>query len=369
MSALNTAFARTSAGETELAHASLGLSLIQRKLLALVSAERPLNQIHLNHVLHEDEVERSIARLLELGLIMSADLAASPPPLRLGEPPRKSFSPVLPIVVTVVVLAGAGIWLMNRHQGVRPPPTAAAATNAVEEIADASPTNSPSPDIKEEVSAVPAIVPAPTKTSDSPARRNVDSAKPAVKPGSQATAAAKDSAKPIAPQAAPSAAASLALIDESKTNAKTPVARTEPPEPDPVAEPAAPQPGADTAPIDIAPAQPAAVAAAQPATVAAATIAETPPPPTPAQAVAKVIYREAPNFPPEAVIQGVTSGNVKVRLNIDSNGAVTNVTIVESRPRKLFDKAVLRALNRWKFEPTGGPQIVETEVVFTVANE
>src|ERR1700704_753258 len=100
MSALNTAFARTSAGDTELAHASRGLSLLQRKLLALVSAETTLNQVHLNHVLHEDEVERSVARLLELGLIKPAGIAASPQPLRLREPPRTSFSRLLPIVVT-----------------------------------------------------------------------------------------------------------------------------------------------------------------------------------------------------------------------------------------------------------------------------
>jgi protein TonB len=128
-----------------------------------------------------------------------------------------------------------------------------------------------------------------------------------------------------------------------------------------VAAQAAPQPSADPAPIDIALAPPAAVAAAR--------LAETPPPPTPAQALAKLIYKETPNFPPEAVLQGVTSGNVKVRLNIDGKGAVSKVIIVESRPRKLFDKAVIRALNRWQFEPTGEPQIVETEVVFTVDNQ
>ena len=48
---------------------------------------------------------------------------------------------------------------------------------------------------------------------------------------------------------------------------------------------------------------------------------------------------------------------------------MSEVIIVESRPRKLFDIAVIRALNRWKFEPTGGPQIVETEVVFAVENQ
>lgn len=292
---------------------------------------------------------------------------------------------MLPIIVTVAVLAVAGIWLLNRHQGVRPPPVAVAKPSAAEDVADATPANLPSPDIKEDISAVPAIVPSLAITSDAPARRELDSAKPAVKPRSTVTAPAKDSAKPIAPPTAPSAAPPLAVIDESKTNAKPPVARAEPPQPDPVAVQAAPQPGAAPAPIDNAPAQPAAAAPAQPAAaapaqpaavasvppaaVAVARSTEAPSPPKPAQAAAKVIYKEAPNFPPEAVIQGVTSGNVKVRLNIDGNGAVTNVIIVESRPRKLFDKAVIRALNRWKFEPTGGPQIVETEVVFTAANE
>jgi protein TonB len=41
------------------------------------------------------------------------------------------------------------------------------------------------------------------------------------------------------------------------------------------------------------------------------------------------------------------------RLQVDEKGLVTNVTIVEANPRRVFDREVIRALSQWKFKPEG----------------
>jgi protein TonB len=99
--------------------------------------------------------------------------------------------------------------------------------------------------------------------------------------------------------------------------------------------------------------------------MAAPTSADATPKPS---AVTKILHREDPVFPREAINEGITSGNVKVRLSVTGNGTVSSVTVTESQPRKVFDKAVIGALKRWKFESTGAPQTVETEVAFSTGN-
>lgn len=77
----------------------------------------------------------------------------------------------------------------------------------------------------------------------------------------------------------------------------------------------------------------------------------------------KLISREAPKFPSEALDQGISSGTVKVRLSVAGDGSVTQVDIVESQPQGVFDKVVKRALFRWKYEG-GKAETVDAMVVF-----
>jgi TonB family protein len=60
------------------------------------------------------------------------------------------------------------------------------------------------------------------------------------------------------------------------------------------------------------------------------------------------VHRVDPDFPTEAVRAGATKGKVTVRLTIDAAGKVTNVEIVDAIPRRLFDRAVQRALADWR---------------------
>jgi protein TonB len=110
-------------------------------------------------------------------------------------------------------------------------------------------------------------------------------------------------------------------------------------------------------------------AGTQPLTVIAlvaallATLVMMAPAPAHAQSARKAVSREAPAFPSDALDDGVDSGSVKVRLSVAADGSVTNVDILEANPKGYFEKAVKRALVRWKYEP-GAAETIDTLVTF-----
>ncbi len=84
-----------------------------------------------------------------------------------------------------------------------------------------------------------------------------------------------------------------------------------------------------------------------------------------AQAAApKIIKKVPPEFPREAAQQSITSGVIKAKMSIDGDGKVTEVAIVEAEPRRVFDRAVTRALMDWRFEASGEKQTHEVKLVF-----
>jgi protein TonB len=97
--------------------------------------------------------------------------------------------------------------------------------------------------------------------------------------------------------------------------------------------------------------------------------APPPPPPPPKPAVRKgvvPISRVNPEYPGEAIRKNISSGRVVARLNIDEKGNVTEVKIIESKPPRVFDRAVTEALAQWKFEADGEKYVGEVEVNFTL---
>ena len=76
------------------------------------------------------------------------------------------------------------------------------------------------------------------------------------------------------------------------------------------------------------------------------------------------IERVSPEYPQEAVRKNIAEGNVIARLDIDENGKVTDVRIVEAKPPRIFDREVIRALKQWKFQPDGQKYVGEIEVAF-----
>lgn len=62
------------------------------------------------------------------------------------------------------------------------------------------------------------------------------------------------------------------------------------------------------------------------------------------------IVRIEPQYPREALLKGI-QGWVRVRFTIMEDGSVDDPHVVESEPRRLFDRAAIRAILRWKFKP------------------
>ncbi|WP_417688451.1 energy transducer TonB [Pseudidiomarina sp.] len=62
------------------------------------------------------------------------------------------------------------------------------------------------------------------------------------------------------------------------------------------------------------------------------------------------VVRINPRYPPAAARDGV-EGWVMLRFTIDKTGGVTDVEVIDSNPRRVFDQEARRALLRWKYNP------------------
>ena len=62
------------------------------------------------------------------------------------------------------------------------------------------------------------------------------------------------------------------------------------------------------------------------------------------------IVRIDPQWPREALVEGI-EGYVIVEVIIAADGSVASAVVVESVPRRLFDRNVIRAVLKWKYKP------------------
>ena len=76
------------------------------------------------------------------------------------------------------------------------------------------------------------------------------------------------------------------------------------------------------------------------------------------------VSKVVPEFPREAQLASVDKGRVKARLTVDAKGEVTRVDIVEANPRRVFDRAVVRSLSQWRYEPGPADRSVEVDLDF-----
>lgn len=79
---------------------------------------------------------------------------------------------------------------------------------------------------------------------------------------------------------------------------------------------------------------------------------------------ATVVSKVEPEFPREAIQAGEDEGIVKARMTVDGSGEVTRVEILDARPRRIFDRAVVRTLSQWKFNRGDDGRSVEIEIAF-----
>lgn len=79
---------------------------------------------------------------------------------------------------------------------------------------------------------------------------------------------------------------------------------------------------------------------------------------------AALVSRIEPEFPREAIQAGADAGKVKARMTVDGTGEVTRVEILESIPRRLFDRVVVKTLSQWKFTSGNAGRAVEIDIDF-----
>jgi protein TonB len=65
-----------------------------------------------------------------------------------------------------------------------------------------------------------------------------------------------------------------------------------------------------------------------------------------------------PKYPIDAARNGV-EGWVKLVFSIDSSGQVKDVEVIDSQPKRTFDRAAKQALKKWKYKP----QVIDGEAV------
>jgi protein TonB len=70
-----------------------------------------------------------------------------------------------------------------------------------------------------------------------------------------------------------------------------------------------------------------------------------------------------PEYPIEALRAG-TTGKVTATFTVNPDGHVTNVRIVKSTPRGVFDGTVKNTVGRWRFQPVDASQEVTRTFTF-----
>jgi protein TonB len=62
------------------------------------------------------------------------------------------------------------------------------------------------------------------------------------------------------------------------------------------------------------------------------------------------VFRMEPKYPRKAAKSRI-EGWVKVEFTITKKGTVTDAVIVDSHPRRTFDRAVIQSIRKWRFKP------------------
>ena len=146
------------------------------------------------------------------------------------------------------------------------------------------------------------------------------------------------------------AAAAAAAAAQQAAQAPAPAAATPPP-----ATTTAPPPPAQPAPVQ--PAPPPQEPAPAPATAA----------PRAGQLPA-VVSQVSPRYPPLALRRRI-EGFVELSFTVQPDGSVTDISVIDSEPRTLFNREAINAMERWRFAPGPAPVKGRRTFDFKLADE
>lgn len=67
-------------------------------------------------------------------------------------------------------------------------------------------------------------------------------------------------------------------------------------------------------------------------------------------------------------VVGTAEGYVVFTFDIEKDGTASNIKIIESVPKKLFDEEATKAIKRWKFKPkiVGGEPVKQFNMRYTL---
>lgn len=57
-------------------------------------------------------------------------------------------------------------------------------------------------------------------------------------------------------------------------------------------------------------------------------------------------------------------GNVSIIYDIDNNGKVNNIRVVNAEPKYVFERSVVKQISRWKFPRNDEKKNIELNVIF-----
>lgn len=85
-------------------------------------------------------------------------------------------------------------------------------------------------------------------------------------------------------------------------------------------------------------------------------------------AKASPIVRIEPRYPQEAAQKRI-EGFVKLQFDVDADGKTQNIRVIEAQPEKVFEKESVRALERWRYQPSSdaaGNQDLQIQLTFAL---
>ncbi len=103
----------------------------------------------------------------------------------------------------------------------------------------------------------------------------------------------------------------------------------------------------------------AAAAASAPAAASPAPAAASPP----AATAIRAISTPSPQYPAEALRDG-RQGEVIVEFTVNPDGSVSDPRVVRSNPPRVFDRAALSAVRRWRFQPVASATTTRRTIGF-----